>query len=150
MNELKIHYTISSKIKIVAIIAAIFLLGISLLISIPEALKQHFEIYFFIGIAGILIACLLLLTVTVWQPKPMIIIDNDEFYMHLPLQKMQGTISWKEVKHIAFGLDMLVLTTQSDKHYDIKLGNLKYVDLHNLKARIMEICELKSIAYNNL
>lgn len=150
MNELKIHYTISSKLKITAIVASIALLAISLLISVPEALKQHFEIYFFIGIIGIVLAIILLLMVTVGQPKPMIILNNDEFYMHLPAQRIQGTISWDEIKHISFGLDQLIMTTQSNKHYDIKLENLKYIDLRTLKSRVIEICELKKISYNNL
>lgn len=150
MNEFKIHYLISPKTKFIAILAAVLLLSISLLISIPEALKQHFEVYFFIGITGILVSLILLLTVTVWQPKPLIELNNEQLYMNLPQQKIQGTISWKEIRHIAFGIDTLVMTTKSNKHYDIKLGNLKYADLHQLKAHIMEICELKSISYNNL
>ncbi|MDO5523602.1 MAG: hypothetical protein Q4G48_06090 [Bacteroidia bacterium] len=148
MEDLKIIYTLSQRIKIPALIAGGFLFALSVGLSIFQALQDTFDFFFFVGIAGAVIGLLLILTVTIWQSNLIIEIDNDEFRMKLPNQRINGSIFWESVTQLGIGLSYLTLTT-TGTNYKVDLGNLKYNDIKKIKAKLIEVCEAKSIPYSN-
>ncbi|MDR1518443.1 MAG: hypothetical protein LBS52_10255, partial [Dysgonamonadaceae bacterium] len=135
MNDLIIHYSISKKLKAVSLVAGIYLFGISLGISILQAMEKHFTFFFFAGLAGLLFALILVLSVTAWQPKPIIVIDGGRFLIRLPRQKINGSIAWENVSQIGIGLSFLTLSTGEGRNYKIDLENLKYADLRDIKTK---------------
>lgn len=149
MNDLKITYSIPQKVKIFTLVAAGFLLALSVGVSIHGALANKLDFVFYVGIAGAAIAVLSILTVTVWLSDLKIEIDNDEFRIKLPKQRVNGSILWETVTQIGIGLSYLALTT-TGTNYKIDLGNLKYNDLKRIKTKLIEICEAKNIPYNNI
>lgn len=152
MNELKIiQPTVSKKIKILVLVAAIYLFVVSAMVSVTSyASSGEFKFYFFMGIVGLLVAAILFLSVTVWKPKPIIVITNEAFGLHLPKQRVDGVIAWGEVASVGIGLSYLTLGTTEDKQYKIDLENLKYREILAIKTRLIEICESKNIPYSNL
>ena len=150
MNDLVIHYSISKKLKAAAFVAGAYLFCISLWISAFQATDKQFSFFFFVGVAGVLLAALLIMSVTIWQPKPIIFIDNDQFLIHLPKQKIDGAIGWENVSQVGIGLSFLTLATTESKTYKIDLENLKYADIRAIKTKVIEICEAKGIPYSNL
>ncbi|MDR1742840.1 MAG: hypothetical protein LBR48_03345 [Dysgonamonadaceae bacterium] len=150
MNDLIIRYSISKKLKAASLVAGIYLLCISMYVSILQAIDKHFAFFFFAGIAGVLFALILVFSVTVWQPKPIIVIDNEQFLIHLPRQKIDGVIAWGDVSQIGIGLSFLTLSTGEGKNYKIDMENLKYSDLRSIKTKVIEVCEAKGIPYSNL
>lgn len=149
MEDLKIHYTLPAKVKMLSLIVGGFLFALAVGISISKALSNKFDFLFYVGIAGVILAALLLLTVTVWQSDLLIEIDNDEFRIQLPKQRMDGSISLETVTQLGIGLSQLTLMT-AEKNYKIDLGNLKYNDLKKIKAKLIEVCEARSIPFSNL
>ena len=77
MEDLKIKYTISQHIKVIAIMAAIYLLTASSIIGVKQALSSNFSFVFYASLVGIILGALLILTVTVWQSSISITIDNE-------------------------------------------------------------------------
>lgn len=150
MNDLEINYSIPTNLRLLSIVSGIYLVGISLGATILQALQSNFSIYFFAGIVGILIGAVLILSVSIWLPKPIIVITSDEFRIHLPKQKVDGAISWENVKQLGIGLSYLTMATNDNKNYKIDLENLKYADLRAIKTKLIEICEARSIPYNNV
>ncbi|MDD3788667.1 MAG: hypothetical protein PHO94_08215 [Petrimonas sp.] len=150
MNELLIKYGISGKLKVFAIIAAIYFFAISAGLGIYQALQHKFDFFFYVGAAGALLALLLILTVTVWQTDMIILLNNEGFRLDLPAQKVKGTIFWENVTHVGIGLSYLTIQTNANKNYKIDLENLKYKDLRDIKTKLIEICEAKKIPYNNV
>ena len=88
-------------------------------------------------------------TVTVWQSDFIVEIDNDEFRIKLPKQRINGSILWETVTQLGIGLSYLTLTT-TGTNYKIDLGNLKYNDLKRIKAKLIEVCEAKNIPFGNI
>ena len=150
MNELVINYSISKNIKALGIIAGVYLLGISAGVSILQAMENKFEFFFFAGVAGVILGIILILSVTVWQSKPVIEINNDQFHIYLPKQRIDGTIFWENVTQLGIGLSYLTMQTNTGKNYKIDLENLKYSDLRAVKTKLIEVCEAKGIPYNNI
>ena len=148
MEDLKIVYALPAKVKIFALIAGGFLLALAVGISISQALHTKFDFLFYVGAVGAVLAALLLFTVTVWQSDLIVEIDNDEFRIKLPKQRINGSILWETVSQLGIGLSHLTLTT-TGTNYKIDLGNLKYNDLKRIKAKLIEVCEAKSIPYSN-
>ncbi|MDO5664189.1 MAG: hypothetical protein Q4G63_02885 [Bacteroidia bacterium] len=149
MEDLKIIYTLPSKVKIFALIAGGFLFALAVGISISQALNNKFDFLFYVGIVGTILAALLIFTVTVWRSDLIIEIDNSEFRIKLPKQRINGSILWETVSQLGIGLSHLTLTT-TGTNYKIDLGNLKYNDLKRIKAKLIEVCEAKSIPYGNV
>lgn len=150
MNELKVQYGISSSVKFMAILSGAYLFIMGATLSIMQAMANQFSFYFFGGIAAILLAILLILTVTVWQPKPLITINNSAFEIYQPKQKIDGVIAWENVSQVGIGLSYITLQTTSNKDYKIDLENLLYADVKDVKTKLIEVCESKGIAYTNL
>ncbi|HBG40028.1 hypothetical protein [Limibacterium fermenti] len=150
MNELEIRYSISKKLKAASLLCGVYLLCISAGVSIFQVIAKDYSFFFFAGIAGIVIAAIMILSVTLWQSKPLIVIDNDSFRLHLPKQRIDGAIEWEKVTYLGIGLSYLTMTTSDSKNFKIDLENLKYIDLRNIKTKLIEICEAKNIPYGNL
>ena len=149
MNELVIKYAISTKIKLQALVVAIYLLLLSLGISVLQMTKSQYEVYFFIGIVGIIISLSLIISVTISQPKPLVILNNEDFTVNFPLQRLNAIIDWEQVSHIGIGLSFITLVVD-EKQLNVDLEILRYHDLKVLKSKLMEIAEARNIPYNNI
>ncbi len=149
MEDLKIVYTLPSKVKIISLIAGGFLFALAVGISLSQALHNKLDFLFYVGLIGAVLAALLLFTVVFWQSDLIVEIDNNEFRIKLPKQRIDGSILWETVSQLGIGLSHLALTT-TGTNYKIDLGNLKYNDLKRIKAKLIEICEARSIPYNNI
>ena len=149
MNELIIKYAISNKIKLQALIVSIYLMIMSLVIAVLEMTKSQYEVYFVIGVIGILISLSLIISVTLSQPKPLVVLNNDDFALNFPLQRLRTVISWDQVTHIGIGLSYITMEVDNQK-LTVDLEILRYHDLKALKTRLIEIAEAKDIPYNNI
>lgn len=149
MTELVIRYAISTRLKLQAIIASVYLMVVSIVISVLQLMDSQYNILFFVGVIGFLIALSLLLSSTISQPKPLIRINNDEFEINFPKQRLNTTLYWNEVSHIGIGLSFITLLIEEEE-VKIDLEILRYHDLKVLKAKLIEVAEAKTIPYNNL
>ena len=151
MTELVIRYAISKKIKLQALIVSIYLMIISLVIAVGEMMKTvpEYGVYFFIGVVGILIALSLIVSVTISQPKPLVVLNNEVLSLNFPRQRLRHLISWDQVSHIGIGLSHITLNID-EQLQTVDLEVLKYQDLKVLKSKLIEIAEAKDIPYNNI
>lgn len=149
MNELVIRYAISNKIKYQALLVAIYLMIMSIVMVVLEMMKSQYSAYFFVGVVGIIISLSLILSATISQPKPLVVLDNDQFALNFPMQRLRTIIYWNEVTHIGIGLSYLTLVV-AEQELKLDLEILRYHDLKVLKSKVMEIAESKSIPYNNI
>ncbi|MGV8962650.1 MAG: hypothetical protein ACOH2V_04645 [Candidatus Saccharimonadaceae bacterium] len=149
MSELIIKYAISNKIKLQALTVSIYLMIMSLVIAVLEMTKSHYEVYFFIGVIGVLISLSLIISVTISQSKPLIVINNDYFALNFPLQRLRTTINWIQVTHIGIGLSYITMEVDNQK-LTVDLESLRYHDLKALKNKLIEIAEANDIPYNNI
>ena len=92
---------------------------------------------------------LLLLMVTVWQSKLIVEIDGESIRINLPNQHIDGTVWWESVSEVGIGLSFITLAT-AEKNYKIDFGNLKYNEIKEIKSKMIEICESKSIPFGNI
>lgn len=149
MNDLIIKYAISKKIKMQALIVSIYLLLLTLTMAVLELTKSQYGVYFFVGVIGIIIAVSLILSVTISQPKPLIVLNNELFSLDFPLQRLNTVIPWDQVTHMGIGLSYITLDMdEQNVHVDLDL--LRYHDLKVLKSRLIEIAEARDIPYNNI
>lgn len=149
MNDLIIKYAISKKIKMQALIVSIYLLLLTLTMAVLELTKSQYGVYFFVGVIGIIIAVSLILSVTISQPKPLIVLNNELFSLDFPLQRLNTVIPWDQVTHMGIGLSYITLDMdEQNVHVDLDL--LRYHDLKVLKSRLIEIAESRDIPYNNI
>ena len=149
MNDLIIKYAISEKIKMQALVVSIYLFLLSLTMAVVEITKSQYGIYIFVGVVGIIIALSLILSVTISQPKPLIILNNELFCLNFPIQQLNTVIPWDQVTHMGIGLSSITLD-MDDQNVHIDLDILRYHDLKVLKSRLIEIAEAKDIPYNNI
>ena len=151
MTELVIKYAISTKIKLQALIVSIYLMIISLVIAVGEMMKTvpEYGVYFFIGVVGIVIALSLIVSVTLSQPKPLVVLNNEVLSLNFPKQRLRHLISWDQVSHIGIGLSHMTLNIDQQLE-TVNLEELKYHDLKLLKSKLIEIAESKDIPYNNI
>lgn len=150
MNDLLINYSISKKLKAFVFLSGLYLFCTSVGISVFQAMGKHYSFFFFVGIVGIVLAAILILSVTVWQAKPILILNNEQLLIHLPKQKIDGEISWENVTQLGIGLSFITMETTENRNYKVDLENLKYSDLRAIKTKLIEICEAKGIPYKNL
>ena len=149
MEPLIIQYSISKKVKYISITAGGYLLLLSLILSIQQAINKNFQFLFYVGVVGTVVAALLLLILTIWQSDVYIEVNNDDFIIKLPKQEISGVISWESVSEVGIGLSHFTFKT-ADDNYKIDLGNLKYNDIKMIKTKLIEICEGKSIPFGNI
>ena len=117
--------------------------------AVMQMMIPQYSAYFFIGVVGILISLSLILSVTISQPKPLVILDNEEFALNFPMQRLRTIIYWHEVTHVGIGLSYITLVV-AEQELKVDLEILRYHDLKVLKAKLMEIAESKTIPYNNV
>lgn len=149
MNEVVIRYSISPKLKLQAILVSVYLMIISLVIAIVEMSKSQYEVYFFIGIVGVLLSLSLLVSATISQPKPLVVLNNHNMILNFPAQRLKTIIEWEQVKHIGIGLSTIDLVLD-DRTLNVDLELLKYHDLKILKSKLIEIAEGRNIPFNNI
>lgn len=149
MTELVIRYAISTRLKLQALIVSIYLMIISIVMAVLEMMNSQYNAYFFVGVVGILIALSLILSVTISQPKPLVVMDNEVFKLNFPLQRLRTIIYWHEVTHIGIGLSYITMVV-GDQKLQVDLEILRYHDLKILKSKLVEVAESKSIPYNNI
>ena len=149
MSELVIRYAISTRLKLQALIVSIYLMIISIVMAVLEMLDSQYNAYFFVGVVGILIALSLILSVTISQPKPLVKMDNEEFSLNFPMQRLRTIIYWHEVRHIGIGLSYITMVV-ADQKLEVDLEILRYHDLRVLKSKLVEVAESKNIPYNNI
>ncbi len=149
MNELVIRYAISTRLKLQALIVSIFLMIMSIYMAVVQMMIPEYGVYFFIGVVGIIISLSLILSVTISQPKPLVVIDSDEFILNFPMQRLRSTIYWSEVTHVGIGLSYVTFVV-ADQELNVDLEILRYHDLKVLKSKLIEIAESKNIPYNNI
>ena len=150
MNELEISYSLSKNIKLISILAGVYLFVIAGGVAVFQFLAKNYGFFFYAGLVGVILGLILVLSVTTWQSKPVISIDNDQFRVHLPKQRINGVIDWVNVTQIGIGLSYITMATNENKNYKIDLENLKYTDLRAIKTKLIEISEAKGIPYHNL
>lgn len=149
MSELIIRYAISNKIKYQALIVSIYLMIMSIVMAVLEMMDAQYNAYFFIGVVGIIISLSLILSVTISQPKPLVVLDNEEFALNFPMQRLRTIIYWNEVTHVGIGLSYITMVV-AEQELKVDLEILRYHDMKVLKSKVMEIAESKSIPYNNI
>ena len=149
MTELVIRYAISTRLKLQALIASIYLMVISIVMVVLQLIDSQYNALFFVGIVGFLIALSLFLSSTISQPKPLVRMDNDEFDLNFPKQRLNTTLFWNEVTHIGIGLSYITLVV-AEQQLTVDLEILRYHDLKVLKAKLIEVAESKTIPYNNI
>src|SRR5690606_16406278 len=104
----------------------------------------EYNAYFFVGVAGILIALSLIISVTISQPKPLVVMDNEEFALNFPMQRLRTIIYWHEVTHIGIGLSYITMVV-AEQNLQVDLEILRYHDLKVLKSKLVEVAESKNI-----
>lgn len=149
MTELVIRYAISTRLKWQALAASIYLMAISVVLIVLQLMNSEYNVLFFVGVVGFFVALSLLLSSTISQPKPLVRMDNDEFELNFPMQRLSTTLYWNEVSHIGIGLSYVTLVV-AEQELTVDLEILRYHDLKVLKARLIEVAESKSIPYNNI
>lgn len=149
MSELVIRYAISTRLKLQALIVSIYLMIMSIVMAVLEMLDSQYNAYFFVGVVGILIALSLILSVTISQPKPLVKMENEEFSLNFPMQRLRTIIYWHEVTHIGIGLSYITMVV-ADQKLEVDLEILRYHDLRVLKSKLVEVAESKNIPYNNI
>ena len=151
MTDLVIKYAVSTKIKLQALIVAIYLMIISLVIAVGEMTKTvpEYGVYFFIGVVGILIALSLIVSVTISQPKPLVVLNNEVLSLNFTRQRLRTIVSWEQVSHIGIGLSYITMIVD-EQQLTVDLDTLRYQDLKILKSKLIEIAESKDIPYNNI
>ena len=149
MTELVIRYAISTRLKLQALIASSYLMIISIVMVVLQLIKPEYNALFFVGVVGFFIALSLLLSSTISQPKPLVRMDNEEFELNFPRQRLSTTLFWDEVSHIGIGLSYITLIV-AEQELKVDLEILRYHDLKVLKAKLIEVAESKTIPYNNI
>ncbi len=149
MTELVIRYAISTRLKLQALAASIYLMAISVVLIVLQLMNSEYNVLFFVGVVGFFVALSLLLSSTISQPKPLVRMDNDEFELNFPMQRLSTTLYWNEVSHIGIGLNYVTLVV-AEQELTVDLEILRYHDLKVLKARLIEVAESKTIPYNNI
>ncbi|HTN68674.1 MAG TPA: hypothetical protein VLZ33_04345 [Dysgonamonadaceae bacterium] len=111
--------------------------------------KTEYGVYFFVGVIGVLLAVSLILSVTISQPKPLIILNNESFSLNFPKQRLNTIIYWEQISHIGIGLSHISLNVE-EQIFNVDLDVLRYHDLKVLKSKLIEIAEASDIPYNNI
>jgi hypothetical protein len=149
MTELVIRYAISTRLKLQALTVSIYLMIMSIVVAVLQMMNSQYNAYFFVGVVGILISLSLIISVTISQPKPLLVLDNEEFALNFPMQRLRTILYWAQVTHIGIGLSYITMVVD-DQELRVDLEILRYHDLKVLKSKLMEIAESKSIPYNNI
>ena len=148
MNELSVNYASKGFSKYLAIAVSLYSILLSLYLCITQALIPNYNFLFWGALILIVISVVLLLNLTVWQPKPIFIINQEYFTANIEGQN-NVSIEWDKVAEVGIGISSLMFKTTDSKQYEIDLVKLKYNDLKEVKSKTIELCENKNIAFRN-
>lgn len=148
MNELQIDYGNKGTFRIFTLTVSVYALILSLIMCVRSALVKNYDLWFFCLLALAVLSVVLILALTVWQPKPLVIIDSQSMTFNMKGQQM-FIIDWAEVQQITIGISFLTILVISSKQVTIDLSGLKYSDLKDVKSKIIELCENKNILFHN-
>jgi hypothetical protein len=149
MKDLEINYSVSKNLKFLAVASGAYLFVISAGVSIFQAIAGRFSFFFYTGLAGAIVALVLVLTFILLHSKPIIVITSEQFLVNLPKQRIDGAINWENVTQLGIGLSYITIKTNEEESYKIDLENLKYVDIRAIKTKLIEVCEEKNISYSS-
>lgn len=149
MDELKISYGYSKNQKIVLSLVGGYFVLYGIYQGVVLALANLLGIDFYLAVTAVILGAVLILSVTLWAPKPMFVMNSETIYINMPAQKSLYTAEWIAIKEIGIGVGYLVFAETDGKSYNVDIGNLKYNDLKNVKSKLIEICEAKNIPYRN-
>lgn len=128
---------------IISVYSAAFGLGL----LIYELMLKNYGLVFYCSLILILLAVILLLILTLGQPKPLVYITSEVLSANVSGHPL--SLNWTDIKDINAGISSLKVETQAGKIYEIELKSLVYEDLKNLKSRLLELCENKGIPFRN-
>lgn len=147
MNELNISHQDSKFSRLYRWIAGAFFICVYLYLMIFEAMSNQYGTKFYIYLIGFLLGLGLILQ-NVLKGPDILKIDNSEINMNYGKQKFM--IEWTSVSQVNVGINYIVFALNGgQKQQKIDLSYFTYVDLKNIKSKILELCEQKSISYKN-
>lgn len=148
MTDLIIKYGPSNTEKAVSIFGGFYLAVTAIYLCVKDVTVNNYGFIFYASVIGATLGIYLILRQTIWKDAPIITINELEINSKIPNQKKVPAISWTDIESINIGISQLKINTVK-KNYIIDLDLLKYSDLKAVKSKIIEICENKSISYNN-
>lgn len=149
MEELRIDYSPKGFLKIYSLLFAGYSSLFGLYLSIKDALIKNYSIVFFCSLILIALAIIIILYFTLWQAKPLLILNNNNINVDMPDQKA-STIAWDDVAEVNIGISSFIFVLKNKKQINIDLNTLRYNDLKQSKTRIIELCERKEIPFHNI
>lgn len=149
MDELKIDYSSKGFIKTFSLLFAGYSTLFGLYLSIKDALIKNYSIIFFCSLVLIILAIIVILYFTLWQSKPLLILNNNHINVNI-LDQKKSTITWDDVVEVSIGISSFIFVLKNKKRISIDLSVLKYKDLKQSKTRIIELCEEKEIPFHNI
>lgn len=149
MDELKIDYSSKGFIKTFSLLFAGYSTLFGLYLSIKDALIKNYSIIFFCSLVLIILAIIVILYFTLWQSKPLLILNNNHINVNI-LDQKKSTITWDDVVEVSIGISSFIFVLKNKKRISIDLSMLKYKDLKQSKTRIIELCEEKEIPFHNI
>lgn len=149
MNELVINYHSSKTQKILSLVIGGYITLFGLYQCVMYALSNSFAGDFFMMLVAVVLGIILILNVTLWAPKPILIMNTESIYINMPNQKGSYQSEWANVEDVSIGISYLKMSETDTKIYNLDLSELKYSDLREVKTRVIEICESKNIPYKN-
>lgn len=149
MNELEINYGFSKSRKGLLLAVGGYFALYGLYQGVMLALANLLNMDFYMAVIAVILGAMLILSVTLWAPKPMFKVDTESIYINMPAQKTVYTAEWIAIKELSIGISYLIFAETDGKSYNVDISSLKYNDLKDVKSKIIEICEAKSIPYRN-
>lgn len=152
MNELIVDYGNKQKSKfnyLLSLIIGIAFFLFASFILIREKSSASDSILVPISIVCIVLALLLIAVIEISnRKKNQLTINNTEINMQMVNQKF--IIEWSRVSQVNVGISYLVFSLDGgQKQQKLDLSNFLYIDLKNVKNKVLEVCEQKNIPYKN-
>ena len=152
MNELIVDYGNKQKSKfnyLLSLIIGIAFFLFASFILIREKSSASDSILVPISIVCIVLALLLIAVIEISnRKKNQLRINNTEINMQMVNQKF--IIEWSRVSQVNVGISYLVFSLDGgQKQQKLDLSNFLYIDLKNVKNKVLEVCEQKNIPYKN-
>lgn len=149
MNELVISYSYPKGQRILSLICGGYFTIYGLYRSVLLALNKDFSVQFYLVLIAAVLGLILILSVSLLKAKPLVKIDSENIYIHMPNSKSVYTESWSSIIEVSIGISYLKFAEDDGHTYTVDISGLKYTDLKNVKSKIIEICESKTIPYKN-
>ena len=149
MNELIINYNSSKTQKILLLVIGGYITLFGMYQCVMYALANAFAGDFYMTLAAVVLGIILILNVTLWASKPIFRMNSEQIYVHMLNQKTTYQSDWINVKEVSIGISYLKMSETDGKEYNVDLSELRYADLKEVKSRVIELCESKSIPYKN-